>query len=129
MPSYRSAPVRSAPSGSPRALSVSVSAKRTIAGLSLWWLASPIAFILSTVVGLNSRDRDPFWEVASAVLLWSGIGGVVVAPAVGLLIAFRLRQRPARRRFAIMGTVSLAVCALALLFWEFAMECAPGQAC
>ncbi|WP_411069540.1 hypothetical protein [Streptomyces sp. cmx-4-25] len=127
MPSYSSAPVGSAPSGSPRALSAA--AKRTIAGLSLWWLASPIAVILSTVVGLSSRDRDPFWEVASAVLLWSGVGGVVVAPAVGLLIAFRLRQRPACRRFAIMGTVSLAVCALALLFWEFAMECAPGQAC
>ncbi|MFG2112179.1 hypothetical protein ACGFRB_06010 [Streptomyces sp. NPDC048718] len=127
MPPYSSAPVRGVPAGSPGALSAS--AKRTIAGLSLWWPASPLAFVLSTVVGLSSRDRGPFWEVASAVLLWSGIGGVVVAPAVGLLIAFRLRQRPARRRFAIMGAVSLVVCALALLFWEFAMECAPGQAC
>ncbi|MGA5069312.1 hypothetical protein ACPB9E_37165 [Streptomyces exfoliatus] len=127
MPSNSSAPVHSAPSVS--APTLSASAKRMIAGLSLWWLASPVAFILSTVVGLSSRDRDPFWESVAVVLLWSGIGGVVVAPAIGLLIAFRLRQRPARRRFAIMGAVSLAVCALALLFWELAMECAPGHAC
>ncbi|MFC9588681.1 hypothetical protein ACFTUC_02525 [Streptomyces sp. NPDC056944] len=127
MPPHRSAPVHSAPSDSPRTLSAS--AQRMIAGLSLWWLASPVAFVLSTVVGLGSRDRDPLWEAVSVVLLWSGIGGVVVAPAVGLLIAFRVRQRPARRRFAVMGAVSLVVCVLALLFWQFAMECAPGQVC
>ncbi|MFE5591901.1 hypothetical protein [Streptomyces sp. NPDC056549] len=125
MPPHRSAPVHSAPSDSPRTLS----AQRMIAGLSLWWLASPVAFVLSTVVGLGSRDRDPLWEAVSVVLLWSGVGGVVVAPAVGLLIAFRVRQRPARRRFAVMGAVSLVVCVLALLFWQFAMECAPGQVC
>ncbi|WP_426363736.1 hypothetical protein [Streptomyces sp. E-08] len=129
MPSNSSAPVHSAPSGSPPSTSTSTSTGRIIAGLSLWWLASPVAFVLSAVVGLGSRDRDPFWEIVSVVLLWSGIGGVVVAPAAGLLIAFRSRRRPARRRFAIMSVVSLVVCALALLFWEFAMECAPGQAC
>ncbi|MFI8369968.1 hypothetical protein [Streptomyces sp. NPDC085466] len=102
---------------------------RGITGLSLWWLASPAAFVLSSVVGLTSRDRDPFWEMVSVVLLWSGVGGVVAAPAVGLLIAYRSGQRPARRRFAIMGAVSLTACALALLFWAFAMECAPGQTC
>ncbi|MFC8953563.1 hypothetical protein ACFT8P_13090 [Streptomyces sp. NPDC057101] len=127
MPFNSSAPVHSAPSGIPSALPASV--KRVIAWSSLWWLASPVAFILSTVVGLSSRARDPFWELVSVVLLWAGLAGVVVAPAVGLLIAFRLRQRPARRRFTIMGALSLAVCTLALLFWEFAMECAPGHAC
>lgn len=127
MPSNSSAPAHSAPYGITSALPTS--AKRVIAGLSLWWLASPVAFVFSAVVGLSSRGRDPFWELVSVVLLWSGIGGVLVAPAVGLLTAFRLRQRLARRRFAIMGAVSLAVCALALLFWEFAMECAPGHVC
>ncbi|MFE9045258.1 hypothetical protein ACFY9F_32565 [Streptomyces sp. NPDC012421] len=89
------------------------------------------AFVLSSVVGLGSRDRDrdPFWERVSVVLLWSGVGGVVAAAVVGLLIAYRSRQRPARRRFAIMGAVSLTACALALLFWEFAMQCAPGRTC
>lgn len=129
MPSNDSAPVDSTPSGSPAAVSASASAKRVITAVSLWWMASPVAFVLSAVVGLGSRDRDPFWEGVSVVLLWSGIGGVVVAPAIGLLTAFRARQRPARRRFAVMGAVSLAACALALLFWEFAMECAPGQTC
>ncbi|MGW4781933.1 hypothetical protein ACWEPA_35445 [Streptomyces filamentosus] len=127
MSSDSSAPHHSAPCGIPPALPTS--AKRVIAGASLWWSASPVAFVLSTAVGLGSRDRDPFWELVSVVLLWSGLGGMVVAPAVGLLVAFRSRQRPARRRFAIMGAVSLAVCALALLFWEFAMECAPGHVC
>ncbi|MFI8423495.1 hypothetical protein [Streptomyces sp. NPDC085479] len=127
MPSDSFAPGRSTGTGGP--LTVSASVTRGITGLSLWWLASPAAFVLASVVGLSSRDRDPFWELVSVVLLWSGIGGVVAAPAVGLLIAYRSRQRPARRRFAIMGAVSLAACALALLFWEFAMECAPGQTC
>ncbi|MFF1412528.1 hypothetical protein ACFVX6_22610 [Streptomyces sp. NPDC058289] len=129
MPSNDSAPVDSTPSGRPATVSSSVSAKRVITGVSLWWMASPVAFILSAVIGLGSRDRDPFWEGVSVVLLWSGIGGVVVAPAVGLLAALRVPQRPARRRFAIMGAISLLVCVLAVLFWEFAMECAPGQAC
>ncbi|MFD8636933.1 hypothetical protein [Streptomyces sp. NPDC059533] len=127
MPTNSSAPVHNAPSDGPSTLPAS--AVRVIAGLTLWWSASPVAFILSRIVGLGSRDRDPFWEIVSVVLLWSGIGGVVVAPVIGLLITFRLRQRPARRRFAIMGAVSLAVCTLALLFWEFAMECAPGHTC
>ncbi|MFE7510700.1 hypothetical protein ACFU8I_05645 [Streptomyces sp. NPDC057540] len=38
MPPHRSAPVRSAPSGSP--VTLSASARRMIAGLSLWWPAS-----------------------------------------------------------------------------------------
>ncbi|MGW4700308.1 hypothetical protein [Streptomyces sp. NPDC004285] len=38
MPPHRSAPVRSAPSGGP--VTLSASARRMIAGLSLWWPAS-----------------------------------------------------------------------------------------
>ncbi|MCJ1679708.1 hypothetical protein MTF65_20655 [Streptomyces sp. APSN-46.1] len=85
-------------------------------------MASPLTFALSMLIGVQSRDRDPLWEGVTRVLLWAGMGGVVVAPSVGLVVALIGRRRRARRRFALMGAASLTACVILLVFWKLALE-------
>ncbi|WP_168714772.1 hypothetical protein [Streptomyces sp. A0592] len=61
------------------------------------------------------------------MLAWLALTGVLVAPVAGLVLAYAGGHPRVRRRFAVMSAVSLAVCFLVYVFWQFAMECAPGD--
>ncbi|MYV53316.1 hypothetical protein [Streptomyces sp. SID3212] len=120
MPSDSAAPVRNAEP------TVRTTVDRVITGLSLWWMASPVAFLFS----LTSPSGRTSWETwLSGLLLATSAGGALVAPAAGLVVA-RAGHRRAGRRFAVMGVVSLAVLVLFfLIFTNLDSECAPGDKC
>ncbi|WP_328789256.1 MULTISPECIES: hypothetical protein [unclassified Streptomyces] len=109
------------PSGGP-----STAVKRLITGLSLWWTAVPVVFVAQAYLW-SAGVRGPLGEGVARVLLWTCIGGVVLAPALGLVVARAAGHAGARKRFAVMGALSLGFCLLVALFFRFAMECAPGD--
>ncbi|MFE6911250.1 hypothetical protein [Streptomyces erythrochromogenes] len=84
--------------------------------LTVWWATSPLALI----AGYHLTAAAP-------VLVWTALTGVVVAPVAGLVLAYAGGHPRVRRRFAVMSAVSLAVCFLVYVFWQFAMECPPGD--
>ncbi|PIA98585.1 hypothetical protein B1C81_39335 [Streptomyces sp. HG99] len=90
-------------------------------------MASPITFVLSVFISVQSRD--PIWARVSGALLAASMGGVVAAPAIGLVLALVGRRWRARRRFAAMAAVSAAVIILLLLLWELIRECPDGYHC
>ncbi|WP_405423604.1 hypothetical protein [Streptomyces erythrochromogenes] len=84
--------------------------------LTVWWATSPLALVAA-------GRLSPL----APVLVWVAFTGVVVAPVAGLVLAYAGGHTRARRRFAVMSAVSLAVCFLVYVFWQFAMECRPGE--
>ncbi|MEV6677697.1 hypothetical protein AB0N09_12635 [Streptomyces erythrochromogenes] len=84
--------------------------------LTVWWATSPLALV--------AADR---LVALAPVLVWVALTGVVVAPVAGLVLAYAGGHPRVRRRFAVMSAVSLALCLLVFLFWQFAMECPPGD--
>ncbi|MER7732520.1 hypothetical protein ABTX80_16715 [Streptomyces erythrochromogenes] len=94
----------------------STTVTRVSSVLTVWWAASPLALIAGYRL-----------TAAAPVLVWMALTGVVVAPVAGLVLAHAGGHPRARRRFAVMTGVSLAVCVLVYAFWQFAMECAPGD--
>ncbi|MFE7098586.1 hypothetical protein [Streptomyces erythrochromogenes] len=90
---------------------------RTSSVLTAWWAAAPLAFVA------GDRSSGP----TASVLAWVTLTGVVVAPVAGLIVAYAGGHRRVRRRFTVMSAVSLAVCLLLFLFWQFAMECPAGD--
>jgi MFS family permease len=83
---------------------------RLIAWLTGWWLAGPLLFWAVLLLGENDRDtyHVSLWDLMGAALGWIGLGGVVLAPVVGLVAASIGRRRRACGRFALMGAVSVA---------------------
>ncbi|MFF2526989.1 hypothetical protein [Streptomyces liangshanensis] len=120
MPSDSAPPVTSAPP------TARTRVDRVITGLSLWWMAAPVAFWFS----LTSPSGRTSWGTGvSWVLSLTSLGGALVAPVAGLVVALAGR-RPGARRFAVMGAVSLAVIALLLLIlMNLDSECPPGDQC
>ncbi|MFJ6483888.1 MULTISPECIES: hypothetical protein [unclassified Streptomyces] len=114
------APLRE-PAGGP-----STTVRRLITGLSLWWTAVPVVFVAQAYIW-SAGVRGPLGEGVVFVLLWACIGGVVLAPVLGFAVAQVAGHTEARRRFVTMGALSLGFCVLVALFFQFAMECAPGD--
>ncbi len=112
-----------APSGSG---SPSAAATRMASVLTVWWATSPVALILSARLTVWSHDHGFFWGPAT-VLVWVALTGAVAAPVAGLVLAYAGGHRRVRRRFAVMSAVSLVVCFLVLLYFQFAVECRPGE--
>ncbi|MBO2465124.1 hypothetical protein [Actinomadura violacea] len=85
-------------------------ASRLIAWLTGWWLTSPLMFWAVLVQGEADHDiaHDSFWDLVVRALGWIGLGGVVLAPVAGLVVASIGRRRRACARFALMGAVSAA---------------------
>ncbi|MFD7913763.1 hypothetical protein ACFV30_24080 [Streptomyces sp. NPDC059752] len=108
-------------SGSP-----SAAVARMSSVLTVWWATSPLVLILSSRLTVWSHDHSFFWGPAT-VLVWVALTGVVVAPLAGLVLAYAGGHRRVRQRFAVMTAVSLAVCSLGFLFWQFAIECDPAD--
>ncbi|WP_327415738.1 hypothetical protein [Streptomyces sp. NBC_01233] len=106
--------------------SPSAAVTRMSSALTVWWATSPIAFLVSARFGIWSHDHRFFWG-PSTVLVWVALTGVAVAPVAGLVLAYAGGHRRVRRRFAVMSAVSLAVCLLVFLFFQFATECRPGE--
>ncbi|MFJ2752969.1 hypothetical protein [Streptomyces sp. NPDC087297] len=104
----------------------SAAATRLSSVLTVWWATSPVAFILSARLTVWSHDRGFLWGPAT-VLAWVALTGAVAAPVAGLVLAYAGGHRRVRRRFAVMSAVSLVVCFLVLLFFQFAVECRPGE--
>ncbi|MGI5420693.1 hypothetical protein [Actinomadura luteofluorescens] len=103
--------------GTPPAAAEGRVMSRLIAWLTGWWLASPLMFWVVTLQGENDHDiaHDSFWELVGRALGWIGLGGAVLAPVVGLVVASIGRRRRACARFALMGAVSV-VGILAILY-------------
>ncbi|MFE3829386.1 hypothetical protein [Streptomyces sp. NPDC059092] len=121
MPPHSPAPTREEPTGG----RATTAFDRMLTGLSLWWMASPVAFALWALV--EARSRGSSWT--GDALLWTCVGGVLVAPAAGLFLALAGRRRPARRRFALMCAVSAGAAVLLMIFVELAAECPDGYHC
>ncbi|MDX3534441.1 hypothetical protein PV721_08680 [Streptomyces sp. MB09-01] len=106
--------------------SPSAAVTRTSSVLTVWWATSPIAMLVSARFGVWAHDHG-FFRGPAAVLVWVALTGVVVAPPAGLVLAYAGGHRRVRRRFAVMSAVSLVVCFLVFLFFQFATECRPGE--
>ncbi|MGW6979994.1 hypothetical protein ACWGE1_11185 [Streptomyces sp. NPDC054932] len=106
----------------------SAAVRRTATVVTAWWAASPAVFVFNARLSVSAHDHSVLWGL-SAMLVWVGLTGVLVAPVAGLVLAYAGGHRRARRRFAVMGAVSLAVCFLFFVFWQFAKECPPGDSC
>ncbi|MET9608882.1 hypothetical protein ABZZ17_28110 [Streptomyces sp. NPDC006512] len=102
---------------------------RAVGLLGRWWMASPACFVAAVLVGAFAQTRYLVDEWALAALVWAGLGGLVLAPAVGLGIALFGGRRDVLRRFAVMGAVSAVAVLLFFAFWEFASECPDGYHC
>ncbi|MFG2975333.1 hypothetical protein ACGFYY_20420 [Streptomyces sp. NPDC048331] len=115
-----------APSDAPSTTVGSPAVGRLITGLSLWWTAVPVVFVAQAFLGA-AGVRGPLGDGLVLVMLWACVGGILLAPALGYAVARATGHARARKRFATMGALSLGFCLLVALFWQFAMECAPGD--
>jgi hypothetical protein len=113
MSSRSAGPLDSAPAGAAPAAHPAT-ADRVIAGLTVWWLAFPIA--LCAGVGIFSESsRHALWDGIGRALLWVGVGGAALAPAAGMVVALIARRRRAFWRFALMAAVSVTACVVVWL--------------
>ncbi|REE96851.1 hypothetical protein [Thermomonospora umbrina] len=78
-----------------------------LVGPAAWWCGFPLAL----AVGLALVDGDSYAfgarDWAARVVLWMGLGGAVLAPVVGLVVALIGRRGRACAAFAAMGALSL----------------------